>query len=248
MTATTKRYPLYSLGGSSCDDIIRKRALRRPSPDQCVPRMHTHLLSLLRRLRPCQELQQIFSALIDYHSLGFFVHSGYQSPLGLKGSIYYLLFPHLYAIELYCKNNIKQYERDLFRFGFPLLLAGLFGLVFLLLLANKGKGKKGKTTPTSSGGGGGLESCATAGCQTVSPTMKATSCASHVAGVNTYFCFVKTVIICHLQLCNYERFNWLCGKPIPVYSPPTHCILRGGWAGSVGRIDWRSGLCPSMVC
>ncbi len=46
----------------------------------------------------------------------------------------------------------------------PLLLAGLFGLVFLLLLAAKGKGKKGKTSPTSSGGGGGLKSCATAGC------------------------------------------------------------------------------------
>ncbi len=113
--------------------------------------MHIHLLSLLRRLRPCQELQQIFSALIDYHSLGFFVHSGYQSPLGLKGSIYYLLFPQLCAIYRTGKKTKISSMNVTYSVCFPLLLAGLFGLVFLLLLANKGKGKKGKTTLTSFG-------------------------------------------------------------------------------------------------
>ncbi len=102
-------------------------------------------------------------ALIDYHSLRFFVHSGYQSPLGLKGSIYYLLFPQLVRLNCTVKTMICSMNVT-YSICFPLLLAGLFGLVFVLVLANKGKGKKGKTTPTSLGGGGGLKSCATAGC------------------------------------------------------------------------------------
>ncbi len=46
MTATTKRYPLYLLGGSSRDDIIRKRALRRPVTWP-VRATHAHSLTLL---------------------------------------------------------------------------------------------------------------------------------------------------------------------------------------------------------
>ena len=114
MTATNKRSPLHSLGGSTHNGIIRKRALRsRPAPDHCVPRTHSSLLPFAPQTTHRKTLLCHISIgiLVLCRSLGLYYCTLTFSPAWVFGKYTLnIVFPHIV-----CIFSPLKYECDLCR-------------------------------------------------------------------------------------------------------------------------------------
>ncbi len=107
MTATNKRYPFHSLGGSTHNDIIRKRALRsRSAPDHCVPCTHYSLLPFAPQTTPRRNSVNILASKNHAFSLTWIVllHSDFQPRLGLW-EVYLRFFLPPYCVHIPTSDN-----------------------------------------------------------------------------------------------------------------------------------------------